>query len=251
MSDSRRPKRSKYDPVPLYRSYGVTKKETFWTVLNNFLASVLAIALIIVLSVMWLLGAYILISVLGAVGTLAVIVSVLCFVYFKLCRKIRKRLKFVFNLRKRCKQMGYKLVFHRSIFKGLKFNKNGLDFTVNTGKKIFNVRFFTPKKFLCHIIFNNDETVSIKTNITKSQMKFVIGINHPKTKVVEYRFGTPADTTTIKTVNALIINPVPHEVFKKDTDGAIIPIGTGEKLRGYTLFTGSGFLDTLRREDNA
>ena len=44
------------------------------------------------------------------------------------------------------------------------------------------------------------------------------------------------------------MNPVPHDVFKTDMDGAVIPIGTGEPMKGYIMFSGSGFIETLRRE---
>ena len=38
-------------------------------------------------------------------------------------------------------------------------------------------------------------------------------------------------------------------MFKKLPDGTTVSIGTGEYIDGYTVFSGSGFLETLLRED--
>ena len=80
-------------------------------------------------------------------------------------------------------------------------------------------------------------------------MKFVLGINTPKTKRKTFSFDDNVAVENKKTAKALILNPVPHDVFKKDPDDATIPIGTGAYLFGYTMFSGSGFLETLKREN--
>ena len=251
MAKKDRIEKSKINPVPLYMSYGVTKKEGFFAKLNNVLAAILAAVLLVSFGVMWGLGSYILVSMLGTIGIALVIIVVAAFVYFKLCRKIRKRVRFLIRLKKHCKRMGYTLKFYRGFFAALKLNGQGIDFTVDTGKKLWTVRFFTPKKYLSHIIFESNAKIGIKTNITKSQLKFVLGFNKPKYKQLDYKYVERIETEGRKTASALLINPVPHEVFKKDSDGAVIPIGTGEKLFGYTMFTGSGFLENLAREDDA
>lgn len=250
MAKKSRPQVSTENPVPLYRSYGVTKKEGFFVKLNNVIATVLAAVLFVLLFITWGLGIYILVGMLGAIGVAASILSVVLFVYLKLCRKMRKRAKFLRRMRRYCKQMGYAVKFHRGFFKGLKLNGQGIDFTVDTGKKLWGVRFFTPKKHLCHVIFMSKDKVGIKTNITKSHFKFILGFNEPRFKEIDYKYDDRVEADGKKTASALIINPAPHDVFKKDPDGALIPIGTGERLYGYTLFTGSGFLDALMREDD-
>lgn len=245
-----RPQISTENPVPLHRSYGVTKKEGFSQNSITCLQQFSLLFFFSLLAVTWVLGIYILISILGAIGVMLISVAALLFVYFKLCRKLRKRARFIFRLKRRCKQMGYKLKFHRGFFKGLRFNKDGFDFTVNTGKKIWSVSFFTPKKYLSHLTFVDSRTVDIKTNIIQSRLKFILGLNNPRLKRIEYVFDDKPTEGEKNTAKALIVNPVPHDVFKKDADGAVIPIGTGERLYGYTLFTGSGFLETLMREDD-
>ena len=134
------------------------------------------------------------------------------------------------------------------MLKGLKLNGEGLDFTVDSLKKRWCVRFFTPKKYLSHITFVDKSTVEIKTNIIKSRLKLSFGLNEPKTNLIQYSYGDDVSVGNKKVAKALIINPVPHDVFKRDKDGATIPIGTGEYLYGYTMFSGSGFLEALQRE---
>ena len=94
-------KESQIDPVPLHRSYGVRKREGFFAHLNNALAPALAIVMILVFAITWVLGFVILIFVLGNIGIMIAITAVILFIYFKLCRKIRKRIKFIFKLNKK------------------------------------------------------------------------------------------------------------------------------------------------------
>ena len=236
------------EDVPFHRAYGVKKRVTVFTYLNEILAWVLAVVLFGVLGVMWVLGAYTLFAMMGGVGiALAFIVTAL-FVYFKLCRKLRKRAKFMRKLKRRCRKLGYKITVYRSFLKGLKLNKSGFDLTVNTGSKLWCIRFFTPPKYLCHLVILSKDRIQLKTNLTKSHFKFILGFNNTKIKELDYSFKDELPNTGKKAERALILNPVPHELFKKDEDGAVIPTGTGSRMYGYTIFTGTGFLETLERE---
>lgn len=240
--------RSDIEPIELHRSYGVTKKETWITHLNGVLASVLAVILIVMLSAVWILGIVLLIGMMGYLGIFLAMVACAVLIYLIPMRKLRKRVRFLFRLRRTCKKYGFKLTFKRNFFSGLRFNKRGLDFTVDTGKKIWCVRFFTTPKYLSHITFVDKKSIQIKTGIIKSRLGFVLGLNKSKVKSVEYTFDDCIEADTKKVERAILLNPVPHDIFKKDYDGAIIPIGTGERIHGYTIFSGSGFLENLRRE---
>ena len=84
--------RSDIEPIELHRSYGVTKKETWLTHLNSWLASVLAAKLLIGLSVVWILGLVLLIAMLGYLGILLAIIATALFVYFDFFVMFRKKL---------------------------------------------------------------------------------------------------------------------------------------------------------------
>jgi hypothetical protein len=66
-----------------------------------------------------------------------------------------------------------------------------------------------------------------------------------KIKTVSYSFTDEVLHYGVKSARALIVNPVPHTIRKVEKDGAIYETGTGERMWGYTIFSGSGFLETL------
>lgn len=238
----------KIPDVPLHRTYGARKKVTVFTYINEALASVLAIILIILMSITWVLGAVLFILLMGGIGTVIVVIATVSFVYFKLCRKLRKRIKFLRKLKRKCRRLGYTVTYHRGLFKGLRLNKQGYDLTVDTGEKLWCLRFFTPPKYLCHLVILSKNKMRIKFNITKSRLKFVLGLNDPKNIEFDYTFTDELPDTGKKAERALLLNPVPHELYRKDEDGAVIPTGTGSHIHGYVVFTGTGFLQTLERE---
>ncbi len=242
-------KESEINPIPLHRSYGKRKKEGFFARFNNFLASAMALTLIILMTAVFSMGIFMLLVMMGHIGILLFFVGVAVFIWIVILRVPRKRLKFISRLKRSCKKWGFTYHKERGFFKGLKWNKQGYDFTVDTGKRLWHVRYYTSVKYLTHVVFVDKNTVDVKRNITKSRLKYVLGFNNPKTTRHEYSFNDPLyDVKGRKCVRALIMNPVPHDAFKTDTDGAVVPIGTGEYLYGYTMFSGSGFIQTLKRE---
>jgi hypothetical protein len=236
------------DETPLHRSYGVKKRVTVFTRLNNLLATLLAMTFIVLYSVVFVVGIWALTTMLGKIGIALSVLAVLAFVYFYLLRVVRKRIKFIIKLKRKCKALGFKIKFVRGFWKGMRRNTEGIDFTVDTGKKCFCVRYFTTFKFLSHITFIDKETISITKNITKSHFKFILGFNKSKTAEVKYSFDDKFNVYNRKTQKILLLNPVPHDCFKKDGDGAIIPIGTGEHIQDYIIYSASTFINALVRE---
>ena len=238
----------KDEPTPLYRSYGVKKRVTVFTGINEVISVFLAVMMIVVYSVMWIAGAIMLVLLMGGVGILLAFIATFLLVYLKFCRKIRKRAKLMRKLKKQCRKLKYRITVHRGFFKGLKLNKEGFDLTINTGKKLWCVRFFTPPKHLCHLVILSNDKMQFRFNITKSYLKFILGLNEEKRVDFDYSFDDKLPDIGKPAERALLLNPVPHELFKKDEDGAVIPTGTGTHIHGYTVFTGTGFLQTLERE---
>lgn len=239
------------NPVPLHRSYGVRKKEGFFAWFNNKIAAVFALILIAFLVVIWFLGIFALMGALGAIGTALSFVVTACIVYFVGLRRVRIRRKFIRRLKKVCKKCNFKLTFKRGFFSALRFHFDGLDFTVETGEKLYCVKLIPAKK-LSHVIFYDKDTVQIRTNITRSHFKLVLGFNDPKTKMVKFGFESTEIPHTSKEVeNVALLNPVPLDMFRRDSDGAVIATGNGHRFYDYTLYAGSGFINALvrRHED--
>lgn len=260
---------SKIDPVPRYRSYGVTKKETWLTRFNNHFADLLIFISLSLSLVIVALGLYAVIYMLGATGILISVLTVAAMIYFLALRTYRKRLKFLRKLKKQCKKYKYRLKFKRSFFKGLKYNEKGLDFTVETGKKLWCVRFLAVRQYESSMIFHSNNAIdivsppreqslgatTISTNIItgtrrRTRLSLFSLFVPKKKKTLDFVFAEIEPTINNKTAKrALIVNPVPRSMFKKLHDGTVTPIGTGEYINGYTVFSGSGFLETLLRED--
>ena len=251
--------------VPLHRAYGVTKRETWLSHFNEHFATFLLILLYAWMFIMLALGAYMLIDALNHIGTMIVIIAVVWFVVWKFFRVPRKRIKFILKLRKKCKSLGYKIEFKRGVFKGMRFHTEGIDITIDTGKKIWAVRFLPCYRYNSDLIFIDENTIKIKHNpIRLKASLFPVNARHAqrltlktenkrfsldgKVKTIEYSFKDEVLRYGCKSARALIVNPVPHTIRKVEKDGAIYETGTGERMWGYTLYSGSGFLETLERE---
>lgn len=252
--------------VPLHRSYGITKRESFFTYLNEYLATALTVILYAAMFIMIAVGLYMLITLLGHVGQLIAILALIWFILWKFFRVPRKRIKFLLKLRRKCRALGYKIEYKRGILRGMRFNKSGADLTVDTGKKLWTVRFLPAKRYNCDFIFEDESTLKIKHNpirfkssimgrrasyVAISKQSSGGGANDKiKIKTLPYSFSE-ADEIKMngrKSARALVINPVPHTLKKKEKDGATYETGTGERMWGYTVFSGTGFLETLERE---
>ena len=194
------------ESTPLHRSYGVKKRVSFFTYFNEILAVVLGVAFIGLYLTIFAMGIFALVSMLGNIGIMLSVLVVLFLVYFFLLRVVRKRLKFLLKLRRKCKSLGFKVKFLRGFFKGMRKNSEGFDFTVDTGKKCFCVRYFTTARFFTHIVFLDKDTIQIKRNITRSRLKYVLGLNNTKIKTVKYSFNDTMNVYHRKTQKILLLN---------------------------------------------
>ena len=87
----------------------------------------------------------------------------------------------------------------------------------------------------------------IRVSRPTSLTKLILG-GKTKTNVINYSFTDKKEQLYRTSERALIINPVPYTIKKKEDDGATYETGTGERMWGYTVFSGSGFINTLRSE---
>ena len=251
--------------VPLHRAYGTKKRETWLSYFNEHLATVLMVLLYGWLLIMLALGTYMFITALGHIGIVITIIAVVWFICWKFLRVPRKRIAFILKLRRKCKNLGYKLEFKRNIFKGMKLFTEGIDLTINTGKKVWAVRFLPCYRYNSDLIFVDENTIKIKHNPIRLKSSLLPSNSRHasrwtfktenkrslfdgKVKTLTYSFTDEVLHYGVKSARALIVNPVPHTIRKVEKDGATYETGTGERMWGYTLYSGSGFLETLDRE---
>ena len=240
--------RVEVEDVPLYRSYGVTKRVNLrrrramealgkaWTILF------LGVELGIILFITFLFAFYT--DVL--VATTLFIVLFLIF-FFNATKLIRRRARFLRRLKRACKKEGYELEFKRGFFKSLSWAKgDALDFIVKAGKWTYYVKLATSSRFLASFTF-----------VSKNQMKYTKIPRHNRfTIILDFKekiytipiaFPEHIDDKDKYSVKAILINPAVMNIEKKGSDGALLPTGSGEKLFGYTIYTGTGFIETLKR----
>ena len=261
---------SELNQTELHRSYGVKKKEGFFAHLNDALATVLLLVFYFWSFVIIAIGITAVVTMLGTIGIVLAAVAAAALVYRIGFRVTRKRRSFLRRLRRCCRKNKYKLKVHRGYFKAIKFNTEGIDFTVDTGRELWSVRFLTYRKYNIDMIFENAQTLIIKTNPVRMKASimhhesdmpfmgaFVARMNlagmipsflkRKKVLNFDYSFTELEELEGRECKRALIINPLPHTIKKKEEDGATYETGTGEKMWGYTIYSGSGFITELNR----
>ncbi len=238
--------------VPLYRSYGVKKKVRKWHIaLNVLMARLLATALffiefaiIIVVSIALVHYGGVLISTLITATLTVTLLSIQT-------RVARRRLGFRIKLKKLCRQQGYRLTHKRSFFHSLRWDeKDGVDFVLTAGSFTYYVKYFTPKRPLSSVTFLSKDAISYTKHPRRNVFTTIFGFR-AKTKIMPLRFPSHINNKDKNIIKAIIVNPKPRDILVKNPEGSIVPTGTGEKIYGYTIFTGKGFLRSVKQNSES
>ena len=239
----------KNEKVPLYRSYGVWRKShpvldkiIFYTLRSVvlFVLSVLGLALF---ATLWslLLYADTLIATLLLLGVLLI----LCFVF---TRSIRKRLKLLRKLKKFCKTEGYSLKFYRSFLRSFKWDTKKHDFVLETDKYIYYVNFLTINKYTSTLTFSSPEYIEKVAYPLNNKFTLIFEFRPKRSKIITDFDPLPPSDTKIP-VRAILVNPVCREMFEASKNGGVDVTGNGMEKYGYTVFTGSGFTGSVKRNE--
>ena len=242
--------RSRQSDVPLYRSYGVTRRHRF--LLGKLENGLVTAAALWVLGLMLLAGSFALVSFLlyGQVllvtafyllaGSVAAVIAT---------KTLRKRLKFRRQLKKLCKKEGYRLEYRRGLFSSFFWEGDRIDFLLNTKTTLYEVRFLTLKKYHATLFFESEKELRYVTYPYRNPFTVIFNL-HPKTRFYPLCHAPATVRGNRTAVKALLVNPVCGEMFYKDRDGSRVATGSGAELFGYTVFTATGFLETVKRRDS-
>ena len=239
---------SEYHARESYRSYGTHRipfiSVIFRTAVVSFfgfiLLSLYVCALIISIIALTLYGGH-MISFLS----LAVIFTV-AFVFFT--RPYRKRLNFVRNLKKVCKENKYKLYMNKRFWGNIFSPSGACDFSVETDDRVYLVMFFPAPKRLSTIRFTEPNIAQVVTRILKNRFTTILNIN-PKVNFVSYSFEA-GEIKSKKSSKVLLLNPAPYSMQAFDKmEGKVVESGNGAEFFGYTAYTGTGFINRLKREN--
>jgi hypothetical protein len=236
------------EDVPLYRSYGVTKKvNPTARKIRDFFAKALTVILLA-----FELALILLTTAMLAFYTDVLIATVLFLIlfsifFFNATKLLRRRLSFLSKLKKTCKKNGYRLQFKREFFKSLSWAEDStVDFTVKAGKWTYYVKFATSRRFLSSFTFVSKNQMKYTKIARKNRFSIIFDLKD-RTRTMPIEFPKGIDDKDKYTVRAVLINPAVMNIERKGSDGVVIPTGSGERLFGYTIYTGTGFIETLKR----
>jgi hypothetical protein len=236
--------------VPMYRTYGVTKKyRPRLAKFNNMLAKFLVLYLIVlevfIIAVVGVSFWFFSGELIGTVVTL-----ILLTVTYRVNTRIpRARKKFVRNLKKLCEEKKYSLEFKRGFWSSLSWaDKGGVDFILKANGKTYYVRYATSTKKLSTMSFLSGSELVYTKHPRNNKFTLIFDFKDRK-KVMHISFPDCIDGNDKSVVKAILINPVPMNIEKKGAYGiGMEPTGTGERMFGYTIFNATGFIETLKRE---
>ena len=239
--------------VPLYRSYGVTRRRgslgsilTWATyVLGYVLAALLVVCLtaLVVMAVvaMALYGS----TLLRTLLFLGVAIAIL----FHPVRFLLKRFSLMRRMKKLCEQRGFQMNrlhrFWKTVFSP---KRHGVDLVIETDHKRYMIRILQFYRYQSKLTFSDPGKMVLTTRLISSSFHIIFGIK-PRVRQKTYSFPKFSQNDNKKAINAFLLNPVPKTLEAKDRDGVIAVTGTGATLLdGTVIFSGSGLLSTLKRE---
>ena len=235
---------------PIYRAYGVTRrvrpwaertKLTFLKFLALWMMSTWCVVILFSLTAFFLYYPEMWVKLL-ALLLLVILAS------FLLTRTVRKRRKFTKKLKKLCKKRGYSIRYEQNFFQSLVWSADRQDFVLEREKTAYYVRYLTIRKYRSTLYFEKQDLFRLVKEPSRNRI-IRIFFDFAKTKYYPLDFQVPAREDGKKTVKVLVINPVCQEMNVKDPDGGYEATGNGGAHFGFTVYTGSGFLDAIEREE--
>lgn len=235
--------------VPLYRSYGTTKKVNPWLIFANItLTKLLGLVFFVFQFFIMGLSVYFIFLYGGTLFPTIITVSAIWIILGLETRAFRRRAKFVKRLKRFCKRNGYELIFTQTLIDSLYWNNDDkLDLVLKANGIIYYVKFATAKSSLTTMTFLSKNEMRYTKHRRRSAFQTIMGFKD-KTKIMNIIFPEHSDKSGNSERNIILVNPQPRDILVKTPDGVIVPTGSGERIHGYTIYSGPGFIDMLKRE---
>lgn len=215
---------------------------------SGILATLIGVWILFFCAIVLTTYTFFMIAAFGKVGIILAVLTALLLTYLIALRVPRKRLAFMRKLKKVCKKNGLRIKKEHGFFKSLRNNAEGFDLVVSSRSTSYYVRFYAAYRRASHLTFCDENTVAVTTNIHNNRFKVVLGMSKPRVKTLSYNYSDTPPSNVKNAVKVLLVNPVPHDIFKRSSGGTVTPIGTGEMIYDYMLYTATGFLNMIERE---
>ena len=242
---------SDFNPIEPARAYGVTKRESvvyetiklgvFRLVGLAFFGAMLSIMVLGTLA--FVFSGNVLVSFVVSVGYALVFL-------FVLTKPIRKRARFIHKMKRLCKKKNYKLKVEQGFFNALVWSPDKIDFSLNTGRYTYLVHYLTVTKYRASVTFCDKHNFYRTKYPPPNVFTIILGLR-PRVKRYTVSFPEPYTVGGHKNVNAIVVNPVCRDLYIKNHDGVTEPTGSGAECFGYSIYTGTGFLESIVRNEES
>ena len=240
---------SEYNPVPLYRAYGSTKREHKWW--EEFLAFIQKAVAIFVMGLFIFaiaIAVYAWLRFGGILVQTAVAVTAFLIVFFIYTKTIRKRISLNKKLKKVCLENHFELTRGRSFFESLKWSENKTDMIIVTKSAVFYIHLLGVPKYRSHICFDSASEIRIVKPPLNNRFTIIFGFK-AKTKKLTLDFSDVRQFEGKITRKIILVNPVCNEMYYKVSEVSTSQTGNGGEHFGYQIFTAGGFVNYLKRID--
>ena len=236
------------EEVSLHRSYGQTKRVyPLWERIKLTFFQGLTLWLVLPW-VFVILTSYIAFMYFYPEMWFKILVSIVLWglVLFRLTRTLRKRSKFTRKLKRICKKKGIRIHYEQNFFQSLIWSPDKQDFVVEAKDVAYYVRYLTVNKYRSTLFLESENLL----RLVKTPSRGLLRIFSTKAKSKKYPFDFQIpERYGRKTKKVLIVNPVCAEMKVKSPNGGYETTGDGGVQFGFTVHTGTGFLNELAREE--
>jgi len=238
---------SEYNPVPLYRSYGKTRREYKFIEELKLLLVRAAGAFVLGVPLMLLAVGFAALMIWGELLIKVIVTLALVLVVGVLAtRMMRKRASFLRKLKRLCRERGYGLKIDRGAVKSLIVDDEKCDLTLETGDAVYYVNMIGAESGRQRLCLESDSEFKVMLPPLKNQFTTVFGF---KTKVKKHRvdYSSVPSFEGKRSVKVLLMTPSFDHVEYRTSNVSTAPTGSGGEHFGITLYTAKGFLNMLKR----
>ena len=234
---------------PLYRAYGIWRKrhpafdKIFFYGIRAVVLFVLAVIGLALFATFFSLLLYA--DILIATVFILIVAAVLTAIF---TRTPRKRLKLFRNIKKLCRTEGYRLRRNRKFIHSFKWDDTEPDLILETGRCVYYVHLLTVGKYNSTLTFRSPDFIEKVSYPLNNKFTIIFEFKPKRVEIPTHFKPLPTDDRK-RHIRTILVNPVCREMYETDREGGVLATGNGMEKFGYTVFTGSGFAEAIRRNE--
>ena len=235
--------------VPLHRSFAVRRFRPAWEKAKTYFVRVLGAIILGGLAAIASLAAVFFFLYFQEVWIkLLVALFIVLILAFKLTKQIRKRRRFLRKLKSFCRKHGYTVEHLRGFLASFRWSENGADFVIVTPSCRYELQYLTIKRYRTILSVESKDEMKLKSVQLESRFTQIFDFE-PKEKLISTAHLQREDSEQ-GVIRGILVNPVCQEMCYRHKDGGMVATGNGAQLFGYYLFTGSGLLEFIQRNES-